>query len=256
MVMKIVIEGVEFSYRSVEALKDVTLTINGPILVAIVGPNGSGKSTLLKCISKILEPKKGIILIDSINIANVKLNELAKIVSYVAPSSGKTFPITVFDFILMGRRPYVTWKCSDKDIEKVSKVIKLLNLEDIAMRDFNELSSGQQQKVMIARALAQDTSIILLDEPTANLDIKHQIEVMELIKDLSKEKTVIMAIHDLTLVSRYADLVVMLKDGRIVAVGTPREVLTPENIEFVYGVKAKTVEVDGYIHVIPLGIRY
>ncbi|HIP63119.1 MAG TPA: ABC transporter ATP-binding protein, partial [Archaeoglobus profundus] len=175
---------------------------------------------------------------------------------YVAPSSGKTFPITVFDFILMGRRPYITWKCNDKDVEKVSKVIELLNLENIAMRDFNELSSGQQQKVMIARALAQDTSIILLDEPTANLDIKHQIEVMELIKDLSKEKTVIMAIHDLTLVSRYADLVVMLKDGRIVAVGTPREVLTPENIEFVYGVKVKTVEVDGYIHVIPLGIRY
>ncbi|HIP25830.1 MAG TPA: ABC transporter ATP-binding protein [Archaeoglobus profundus] len=254
--MKIIIEGVEFSYRSVEALKDVTLTINGPTLVAIVGPNGSGKSTLLKCMSKILEPKRGSILINSIDIANIKLNELAKIISYVAPYSGKTFPITVFEFILMGRRPYVTWKCNDKDIEKVSEIIELLDLKDIAMRDFNELSSGQQQKVMIARALAQDTDVILLDEPTANLDIKHQIEVMELIKDLSRKRTVIIAIHDLTLVSRYVDLVVMLKDGKIVAVGSPREVLTPKNIEFVYGIKVKIVEVDGYIHIIPLGIRY
>nr|MCR5853009.1 ABC transporter ATP-binding protein [Methanophagales archaeon] len=169
--------------------------------------------------------------------------EIAKKMGYVPQSTHQVFPNTVFDVILMGRRPHFAWKCNEKDIEKVLETLKMLGIENLAMRDITELSGGQQQKVFIARALAQEPEILLLDEPTSNLDIKHQLEVMNIIKSITNERgiTAIMAIHDLNLASRYADRVIMMHKGRIFAVGSPEEVLTPENIREVYGVEAEVL---------------
>ncbi|RLI76587.1 ABC transporter ATP-binding protein [Archaeoglobales archaeon] len=252
--MKIRIKGLEFSYNSIPALKDVTIDIYESEIVAIVGPNGSGKSTLLKCIDKILKPQKGAILINGKSVKDFSQIEIAKAIGYVPQGIKQFFPATVFEVVLMGRRPYLSWRCSRKDLEKVFAVLKLLNIENIVMRDFNELSGGQQQKVLIARALAQEPEVLLLDEPTANLDIKHQLEVMEMIRTIVKEKgiTAIVAIHDLNLASRYADRIVMMRSGKVFAVEDPNNVLTPTNIEKVYGVKVRVIKLDRMMYVVPL----
>jgi len=252
--MKIRVKGLEFSYNSIPALRDVTLDVHESEIVAIVGPNGSGKTTLLKCIDRILKPRKGTILIDGNDIEDFSQIEIAKMIGYVPQSVKQLFPATVFEVVLMGRRPYLGWRCGRKDLEKVFDILKLMEIEEIALRDFNELSGGQQQKVLIARALAQEPEVLLLDEPTANLDIRHQIEVMKMIRSIVKEKgiTAIIAIHDLNLASRYADRIVMMRDGKIFAVGSPDKVLTPANIEEVYGVRVEVIKLDGIICVVPL----
>ncbi len=255
--VKIRIRGLEFSYSSIPALKDVTIDIHESEIVAIVGPNGSGKSTLLKCIERILKPQKGVILINGKDVKDFSQIEIARTVGYVPQSVKQFFPATVFEVVLMGRRPYLGWRCSKRDIEKVFEVLKILNIENIAMRDFNELSGGQQQKVLIARALVQEPEILLLDEPTANLDIKHQLEVMEIIKRIVRMNgiTAIIAIHDLNLASKYADRIVMMKDGKVFAIGTPEEVLTSANIESVYDVKVRIIRFNGKLYVIPLTLN-
>ena len=238
--MKLVINMLSFSYRSIAALKDVELELGLDEVLSIVGPNGSGKTTLLKCIDRILKPNQGTVLIDGRDVANIGLGELSKIIGYVPQNSTSTFPFTVFDVVLMGRRPYIRWSVSERDKEIVAEILKFLGIDKLAARHLNELSSGEQQKVIVARALAQQPQILLLDEPTSNLDIKHQLEVLSIVKGLtrSRQLSVIMAMHDLNLASRFSDKMIMLKQGCIFAVGTPESVLTEENIESVYGVKS------------------
>ena len=209
-------------------------------MLSIVGPNGSGKSTLLKCINRILKTKQNTVLIDGKDASKLNLKELSKIMGYVPQSSTSTFPFTVFDVVLMGRKPYIHWNISERDNEIVAEMLDFLGIGDLAMRHFNELSGGEQQKVIIARALAQQPQLLLLDEPTSSLDIKHQLEILCMLKSLtqSKERSVIVSMHDLNLASRFSDRMLMLKQGCIYAVGTPEDVLTEENIEAVYGIKA------------------
>lgn len=154
----------------------------------------------------------------------------------------------------MGRRPYLGWKSGKEDLDCVLEVLELLGMIEFAMRDFNEISGGQQQKVLIARALAQNTDVLLLDEPTSNLDIKHQLEVMELMKKIVKSKGIsaIMALHDLNLASRYADKIIMMREGKIFAAGNPASVITVENIEKVYSVKALVKNDGGMPYIVPI----
>ena len=238
--MKLKVRDVEFGYTSVPILKDVCIELAGSEVLGVVGPNGAGKSTLIRCIDRILKPQRGSILLDGRDINEMRLMELAKRMGYVPQSTSQIFPATVFDTVLMGRRPHLGWRSSEKDEEKVLDVLQMLNIENLAMRDINELSGGQQQKVFIARALVQEPDVLLLDEPTSNLDIRHQLEVMEIITSIVREKKIsaIMAIHDLNLASRYADRVVMLNGGTIIDAGNPSSVLTPKNIKQVYGVEA------------------
>ena len=238
--MKLKVRDVEFSYTSVPILKDVCIELAESEVLGVVGPNGAGKSTLIRCIDRILKPRRGSILLDGRDINKMRLMELAKRMGYVPQSTSQIFPATVFDTVLMGRRPHLGWRSSEKDEEKVLDVLQMLNIENLAMRDINELSGGQQQKVFIARALVQEPDVLLLDEPTSNLDIRHQLEVMEIITSIVREKKIsaIMAIHDLNLASRYADRIVMLNGGTIIDAGNPSSVLTPENIKQVYGVEA------------------
>lgn len=244
--MKLKVKNVEFSYNSTPVLENISMDLERSEVIGIVGPNGAGKSTLIRCIDRILTPRGGIILLDENDISKMTRMEIAKEMGYVPQTTARVFPATVFDTVLMGRRPHLGWKSSEEDIDKVLEVLELLGIMEFSMRDFNEISGGQQQKVLIARALAQEADVLLLDEPTSNLDIRHQLEVMDIMKGIVKKKGIsaIVAIHDLNLASRYTDRLLMMNGGRIFASGNPESVLTVENIRRAYGVEA-LVKSDG-----------
>ena len=250
--MKINIEGVEFSYSSTPVLKDITAVIEGPSFVSILGPNGVGKSTLIHCINKILQPTGGTVMIDEKNVKDITIKEMAKIVGYVPYSANDTFPLTVVDTVLMGRHPHSHRGTLDADLDIVYETLDMLGILDLAMRSFNELSAGQHQKVMLARGLAQEPKILLLDEPTSNLDVRHQIDVAKMLRRLSREKNilVIMICHDINIAAKYSDKILLLKEGTIYASGTPKEVITEQNLEDVYGVKSLIIDDDDSPHVV------
>jgi iron complex transport system ATP-binding protein len=252
--MRLIIDGIEFGYSSTPVLKDVTLDANGPQLLSIIGPNGVGKSTLIHCINRILSPTKGVVYINGDPVDSFQLKELAKKVGYVPYSANDTFPLSVVDTVLMGRHPHATYKSLDKDLDIVYETLQLLDIEDLALRSFDELSAGQHQKVMLARGLVQEPEILLLDEPTSNLDIKHQMEVTRILRDLSQQKQilVIMISHDLNIAAKYSDTIIMLAKGSIYAIGKPSEVITKENIKAVYDVDSEVIDSHGRPHLIML----
>ena len=255
MALNLTINKLSFKYDGTQVLKDVNIDVKIGEMLSIVGPNGSGKSTLLKCINRILKTSENTVLVDGEDTSKMNLKELSKIMGYVPQSSTNTFPFTVFDIVLMGRKPYIHWSLSERDTEIVAEMMDYLGIGDLAMRHFNELSGGEQQKVIIARALAQQPQFLLLDEPTSSLDIKHQLEILCILKSLAKTNhcSVIVAMHDLNLASRFSDRMLMLKKGCIFTVGTPDAVLTEENIESVYGIKTQvTNSVLGSPQVTPL----
>ncbi len=244
--MKLRVKNVEFGYNSTLVLEGISMDLDRSEIIGIVGPNGAGKSTLIRCIDRILTPGGGAILLDETDISTLSRMEIARKMGYVPQTTTRVFPATVFDTVLMGRRPHLGWKSGDADVDKVLEIMELLGIMEFAMRDFNEISGGQQQKVLIARALAQEADIILLDEPTSNLDIRHQLEVMDIMTNIVRKKGIsaIMAIHDLNLASRYTSRILMMNGGRIFAAGDPESVLTAENIRRAYGVEA-LVKSDG-----------
>lgn len=250
--MKIKIDDVEFGYTSTPVLKDVKLDIGGAQLVSILGPNGVGKSTLIHCINNILTPTSGAVMIDDVDVSKLKLKELAKIMGYVPYASSDSFPLTVVDTVLMGRHPHSNWKSTENDLNIVYETLEMLGIEDLAMRPFNELSAGQHQKVMLARGFAQEPQVLLLDEPTSNLDIRHQMEVTMLLKEMSMKKgiLVIMISHDINIAAKYSDKIIMLSEGKIYVTGKPNDVITEENIRSVYNVDSKIIEDEGRPHVI------
>jgi iron complex transport system ATP-binding protein len=248
------VHGLDFTYKNINVLKDVEIGLNKGEVLSIVGPNGAGKTTLLKCIVGIVKPDKGTILIDGKDTHRMNRMKYARCIGYVPQSSPSKFPIIVFDAVLMGRRPYIAWKPSKKDLQIVADILKSMNLEDVALRDFDQLSGGQKQKVLLARAVAQDTDYLLLDEPTSNLDLRHQMEVMEMISSMVKKKEMaaILAMHDLNLASRFSDRMVMLNAGKIFCTGKPLQVMTIENIRSVYGVEATISSSNGHPYILPM----
>jgi iron complex transport system ATP-binding protein len=253
--MNITVQGVTFSYRSTPSLIGVSVELHESEVLGMVGPNGSGKTTLLKCINKILEPKQGSILLGDQAIKKMSRLDVAKHIGYVPQSSiGSPELLPVFEIVLMGRRPHITWQSSQKDTEKVWAALKLLNIEHIAMRNFYELSGGEQQRVLIARSIAQEAKVLLLDEPTSNLDIRHQLEVMDLTRKLVSEQQLAaaVAIHDLNLAYRFCDKIVMMKAGGIFAAGDAQSVLTVQNISSVYGVEVLINQSHNIPYIIPV----
>lgn len=248
------INGLDFRYKSISVLKDVSIDLNKGEVLSIVGPNGAGKTTLLKCILGIVKPDNGAILIDGRNASSMKRLSLAKCISYAPQALPYKFPISVFDAVLMGRRPYIVWKPSQKDLEVVADVLRSMDLEDFALRDFDQLSGGQKQKVLLARVFAQETDYLLLDEPTSNLDLRHQMEVMEMISGMVKRKgaAAMLAMHDLNLASRFSDTIVMLNGGKIFCAGEPSQIMTVENIKSVYKVEATINQNNGYPYILPV----
>jgi len=237
------IQGVEVRYNSVKALDDISMDVDEGEIVAVLGPNGSGKTTLLKTIDGILKPVKGSVYIDSKNVLQMGRREAAKLVSFVPQHINMVQGVKVIDFVVTGRKPHIDLAPTTRDIELVLKYLRYVDAEHLADRDIMELSGGEFQRILIARALVAEPRIILLDEPTANLDIKYQIAILNLIAKLSKEKklTVVMSLHDLTQAYRYAEKVIFLNNGRVHAMGKIEEVMNEEVIEIVYGVKAKVM---------------
>jgi iron complex transport system ATP-binding protein len=177
--------------------------------------------------------------------------ELAKYLGYVPQNMLVKFPMTVFEMVLTGRKPYLTWRPSEQDLRITANILHEMGIEDLAMRDVEQLSGGQAQKVLLARALAQEPEYLLLDEPTSNLDLRHQLEVLNMITALVKRKGIgaMMAMHDLNLAARFSDTILMLKEGKIFSMGTPSEVITPKNIREVYGVEVVVRRDNGYPHI-------
>ncbi len=237
--MTLEIKGVSFDYRSIPALRDVTLSVGDSEILTLLGPNGSGKSTLLKCINGILRPHRGVVMIDGRENTRIGRREIARMMSYFQQQGGRPLPLTVFEITLLGRKPYMSWTPDREDLKKVTDALKLLKIEHLATRYFTELSGGEAQKVRIATAIAQDPEIMLLDEPTSNLDLRHQLEIMQIVRTLTRHGvTAIVAMHDVNLASRFSDKIVMLKEGRVIGMGKPKEVITPKNMKLVYGVRA------------------
>lgn len=219
-------------------------------MLFILGPNGSGKTTLLKCLNNILKPQ-GSIYVEGLDLKRLSPLEVARKFGYV-PQRGDVSALTVFDAILLGRKPYVKWEVSEEDIRIVEKTIKTLKIEHLALRRINELSGGELQLVLIARAFAQQPRYLLLDEPTNNLDIRNQIEVMNLVKKAVKENEIsaIVTMHDINLALNFAEKILMLKNGEVFAFGG-KEVINKETMLAVYGIKAKIVGYDGRVFVVP-----
>lgn len=251
--MDIELKQLEFGYNSTNTvLKGIDFMFDKSEFICIMGPNGVGKSTLIHCMNKILKPTGGTVLIDGKEISTIKLKELAKNMGYVPNTSEDTFPLTVVDTVMVGLQNDYKFGTPSDDLRKVYDVLRLMGIEDLALRNFDELSAGQHQKVMLARGLVREPSIVLLDEPTSNLDIRHQIEVTKTLSRLPKNKgiTIVMISHDINITAKYADRIIMIHEGKIFAVGTPSEVLTKENLRIVYGVDADIIERDGRPHVI------
>lgn len=240
--MVIELKNIDFAYKNDLVLKNVNITLKQGDFIAFVGPNGSGKSTLIRCIDGILTPNRGDILYENKNLHKMSREKIAKLVAYVPQSEGHSLFSTVYDTVLIGRKPHIGWRPNKNDHSIVIRALKQLDLEPIAMNYMNELSGGQRQRVFIARALAQEPSVLLLDEPTANLDLKHTLEVLELLKNLTKKNiTVVIAIHDLNLAVRYCNHITMLNNGEIFAEGG-KEIMTTENINKLYGVDVKLIK--------------
>ena len=236
--MLLKINKIDFSYQSSKILDNVTLEVGSGEFLGIMGPNGSGKTTLLRCISNVLSPQVGTIYIDGKNIQKIGKKELAKNIAVVPQTSTVDFSFTVSELVLMGRTPHTDRFKSEttNDFKIAEKAMKLTNIMHLAERTFDELSGGEKQRVIIARALTQEPKILLLDEPTVHLDINNQFEILKLVKDLIKQKRIVVmtVFHDLNLASHFSDKLILLNNGNIVSVGLPNEVLTPENIKNIY----------------------
>ncbi len=233
-------------------LRDISIDIRGAQLLSILGPNGVGKSTFIHCLNKILEPTAGSVLINDFPVSDIPLKEMARLTGYVPYSANDSFPLTVTDTILMGRHPHSKMGSLDDDLKIVEETLKLIGIEDLADRFFNELSAGQHQKVMLARGLAQQPRILFLDEPTSNLDIKYQLEITRLLKRLSREKDmlVVMISHDINIAAKYSDNVMVLLDGGIYDAGNPADVITEQMLKTVYGVDATIIDDHSRPHMI------
>ena len=232
-------------------LKGVTLEAKRGELVGVIGPNGSGKSTLLKCIYRQLAPQGGAVYLDGRDFFRESRRESAKKLAVVAQHNDKGFDFTVLDMVLLGRSPYK--KALERDTREdyaiAQRALEQVGLAELARRPMATLSGGERQRVVLARALAQQTPVLILDEPTNHLDVGHQLQLMELVKELPC--TVIAALHDLNLAAMYCQKLCLLDGGRVAAQGSPEEVLTPARIRAVYGVGAEILSAsDGHIRVL------
>lgn len=239
--MKTEAEHIEISYGAKKILKEVSIEAGNQEFVGIIGPNGSGKSTLLKCIYRVLNPEKGCVYLDGARMQDMRVRESARKMAVVSQHNYYNFEFSVKEVVLMGRAPHKKTLERDnaEDYEIVEKALQTVGMSQFSQRSFSTLSGGEQQRVILARALAQQTPCLILDEPTNHLDITHQIQIMKLVKQL--EVTVISAIHDLNIAAAFCDKLYVLKEGEIVGHGAPEEVLTQELIQEVYQVDSEIV---------------
>jgi iron complex transport system ATP-binding protein len=237
--------GLHAGYGDTAILHGLDLAIPSGKITVIVGANACGKSTLLRTMSRLLSPSRGNVLLDGKSIHAMRSRDLARTLGLLPQSPIAPEGITVADLVSRGRHPHQAMfaRWSRKDDEAVETALAATRTADLAERPVDELSGGQRQRIWIAMALAQETDLLLLDEPTTFLDINHQIEVLDLLTDLNRTRatTVVMVLHDLNLAARYADYLVAMKDGQIHAAGDPVEVLTEEKVRQVFGLESRII---------------
>jgi len=245
------VDELRFFYRNREVLKEIAFTIDAGEIVAILGPNGVGKTTLLKCLNRILKPRKGLVFLDGEELSGLNMMEIARRVGYV-PQRVETGRLTAFDAVLLGRRPHIGWDITEKDMKIVDAVFRRLSMDNLRLSYIDEMSGGELQKVAIARSLVQEPKVLLLDEPTSNLDLKNQVSILSIIVQIVREHHIaaVMTMHDLNQALRYADRFIFLKGGRVFTHGG-HEVVTPGIIEEVYGLPVIIGELGGFRCVVP-----
>lgn len=234
-----------------EILHGIDFTAGDRSLIGVIGPNGSGKSTLLKCIYRVLKPSAGAVFVDGQPLSEYRVRDSAKKIAVLAQHNFYNFEFTVQDVVLMGRAPHkrALERDSAADFKIVHEAMERVGVASLRDRLFSTLSGGEQQRVLLARALAQQTPCLILDEPTNHLDIKYQLELLDLVRSL--DRTVIAAIHDLNIAAMYCDTIFVMQSGRIVAAGAPRDVLTRSLIRSVYEVDADVfTDSDGLLRVL------
>ena len=249
--MRVEAKAVESLLNGSHILKGIDLEIGDRELVGVIGPNGSGKSTLLKCIYRVLKPTKGAVYLDGKSLDSYSYRDSARRVAVVAQHNYYNFDFSVKDVVLMGRSPHKRALDRDtaEDWQIVAESLETVGMTAFADRSFSTLSGGEQQRVILARALAQRTPCLILDEPTNHLDIKYQLQLMDLVRSL--DRTVIAAVHDLNIAAMYCDRLYAVKDGRIIGQGAPKALLTPEFIREVYEVDAQIMtDGDGRLHIL------
>lgn len=249
--MDITVDNLTFGYNREEVLKEISCQFRAGFFYAIIGPNGSGKSTFIRLLNRLLKPRGGLVQVGDVSLEKYSRRELARMMGYVPQSGNNLGTATVFDTVLLGRRPYLSWSPGREDREKAEQILQDFSIEHLALRLTSELSGGELQRVNIARALVQEPRILVLDEPTSSLDLKHQVEVMKLLRDISHRGiTVIIAIHDLNLALRYADNFMLLKNGEIISMGG-HEVITEKNLKTLYDVEISKVTRGDQVYVFP-----
>lgn len=241
MKIKVKILGVDCYYDGYQALDNISFEVCEGDFLGVIGPNGSGKTTLLRCITKALKPEKGVILLDGEDVLRVERRDIAKNVSVVPQDSNLKIAFNVSDFVLMGRTPYLDGLSSEseKDLKIAENSMRLTKTSHLADKTIKELSGGEKQRVVIAKSLAQEPELLILDEPTLHLDINHQLEILKLMKRLNKKNnlTLIAVLHDLNLAARFCNKLLLLDDGRIQSMGAVEDVLKPENIKAAFNVE-------------------
>lgn len=249
--MRLKIQGLTFSYNSMPVINDISFEVVEGEILTILGRNGSGKTTLLTCINRILPCNTGTVYIDNLDTKNMSLVEIARKIGWV-PQRSDVSKMKVYDLVLLGRKPHFRWNPTKDDYHRVEEAIKIMELEDIALRYADEVSGGEFQLVQIVRAVAQDPRVILFDEPTSNLDMSNQHRLMKKVQSIihSCPRAAVMTMHDINLALRYSDKFLLLKDGYIFAAGD-KKVITEETIQHVYDMEVHLVEAGGYPVVVP-----
>ena len=240
--MNLQVEQVAFGIGQTQILQGIDLEVQDREIVALIGPNGSGKSTLLKCIYRTLHPNAGRIELNGRSLDELSFRESALQMAVVAQHNQYQFDFTVMDIVLMGRMPHKKLLEGDtpEDYTIARQALAQVGMDHMETRNFLSLSGGEQQRVILARALTQESPCLVLDEPTNHLDIKYQLEMLEIVRDAGV--TVLMAVHDLNLASQFCHRLVAIDRGQVVGTGTPKELLTPEFIQNLYGVHSRIVE--------------
>jgi iron complex transport system ATP-binding protein len=247
-------DDVHFSYGGKETLKGVTFEARAGEFIGLIGPNGSGKTTLMRCINALLRPQQGTILVDGRDVSKLKPKEVARICANVPADCNENFNLSVQELVFLGRYPHVDgmWWESKRDETVVLETMRKFELEHLAHRRLTELSSGEKARALLAKAVVQAPKILLADEPSAHLDLRYKLEVMERLQELSRQGVcVITASHDMNLTSKYCDRVMMLGQGKMVALGPPAEVITAERIRDIYGVEVSIFHDGDEIFAIP-----
>ncbi len=246
--MSVRVKNLSFSYRNF-TLQVKELNLESAEVTAIVGPNGAGKTTFLKCIGAVLPSSRGSLFIDGQDVVSLKSQERARLIGYVPQEHDTVFNYQVADFVLMGRAAYISpfGLPSQDDVKVAEEALEFVGLSDYAGRPISELSSGERRLVLIARALAQKSAVLLMDEPTTFLDPKHETEVLQLVRKLAveKRKTILVTLHSLEMAVQYADSMVFMKGGEVVAWGKPEDIFQEPLLESVYGMKMKILDWNG-----------